>query len=163
VLANGQEKAFTERRERRTSVLNAAKRQKHAVGPSAVLMAEESFNGRALLANVQCAERAERSRSSSRPAESPQQKPTQVLSAPVSVWSVGAGRGAGRLVRLLCAQVTRTRWRRTSTARGFVVGRTSDAQRATGAALAAGCTRSTAGASEIWRAWGSGLLVGDGR
>jgi hypothetical protein len=95
MLANGQENAFTECRERRTSALDAAKRHKHAVGPSAVLVTEESFNGRALLASVQCAERAERSRSSSRPAESPQQKPTQVLSAPVSV--CGAWKAVGEL------------------------------------------------------------------
>ena len=76
-------------------------------------------------------------------------------------WSV---RAVGDLVLLLCAQVTRALAQdRTGTARGFVVGEIRRAKRTMVAALAAGCTRSTAGASEIWCALGSGLLLGDGR
>jgi hypothetical protein len=64
-LASRQKDAFTESREFWTDALNAAKRQKQAVGPSALSMTDRSFNGRLavpallLMAIAQCAERAE--------------------------------------------------------------------------------------------------------
>jgi hypothetical protein len=134
MLANGQENAFTECRERRTSALDAAKRHKHAVGPSAVLVTEQ-FQWQSV-AGQRSMRRACRAKSIklSSGRVSATKAHTGAERSCKRVWSVEGGRGAGRLVRLLCApaQVTRTRWHRTSTARGFVVGRTSDAQRATG-------------------------------
>lgn len=82
MLANGQEKAFTEREQRTqdkcTECSKEAKARSRAVG-GADDREKFQWQSAALLASVQCAERAEQSRSSSRPAESPQQKPTQVL------------------------------------------------------------------------------------
>lgn len=66
-----------------------------------------------------------------RPAESPQQKPTQVLSlslsAPVSVWSVRAGRGvegakAGASAMRCSGDSTGTRWRWRGTSTALRVG-----------------------------------------
>lgn len=63
------------------------------------------------------------------------------------------------MVRLWCAQVTRALAQDRHCAWvccGEILRR---AKKATVAALAAGCTRSTAGASAIWCAWGCGLLL----